>query len=233
MSAANGSFAGGWSLDITVNATAAPTTTTISSNNNPSFTSPPNNSVTFKANVASTGTVNEGTVSFTANGSPIAGCTNVAVSSGQAQCTTSFATEGDRTVTATSGIPTGTVEFFDGATSLGTGTLSPTTGSSAQATLTTNALSAGSHNITAVYAGASGPGGGGFNGSTSSILTQVVNAPMLSINDVTQVEGNSGTTNFTFTVSLSQAIPQTGRSITRLPTVRQLPEAIIRRPAEL
>src|ERR1043166_4354169 len=55
------------------------------------------------------------------------------------------------------GTPTGTVAFKDGATTLGTGTLS-----AAQATLTTSLLSAGSHSITAVYNGDSS-----FNTSTS------------------------------------------------------------------
>ena len=56
------------------------------------------------------------------------------------------------TVSATApgaGTPTGTVEFFDGATSLGTGTLN----GSGVATLTTSALSTGSHEVAAAYAG--------------------------------------------------------------------------------
>ncbi len=74
------------------------------------------------------------------------------------------------TVTAAapgSGTPTGTVDFFDGATLLGSGPLNGT----AQATFSTSALAQGSHPITAVY-----NGDANFNGSTSSILTQVVNA---------------------------------------------------------
>ncbi len=74
------------------------------------------------------------------------------------------------TVTANapgSGTPTTTVDFFDGATLLGSGLLN----GAAQATFTTSALTQGSHPITAVYAGDAN-----FNGSTSLILTQVVNA---------------------------------------------------------
>ena len=61
-----------------------------------------------------------------------------------------------------------TVTFKDGSTTLGTGTLS-----SGQATYTTTAtqLAAASHSITAVYAG-----DGAFGASTSSALTQTVNA---------------------------------------------------------
>ena len=63
--------------------------------------------------------------------------------------------------------PTGTVTFMDGATTLGTGTLSgsPT----ATTTLTTSALLAAAHSITAVYGGDTN-----FAGSTSSVLTQTV-----------------------------------------------------------
>ncbi|MGW2376645.1 Ig-like domain repeat protein, partial [Kitasatospora sp. NPDC001683] len=65
------------------------------------------------------------------------------------------------------GVPTGTVSFFDGATLLGTGTLDP----SGVATFTTSGLSVGSHALTAVYGGDTD-----FNGSTSPVDTQTVNA---------------------------------------------------------
>jgi hypothetical protein len=62
--------------------------------------------------------------------------------------------------------PTGSVQFFDGATLLGTVALAGST-----ATFTTSALAVGTHPITAVY-------GGDVNdpGSTSSQVSQVVNA---------------------------------------------------------
>ncbi len=62
------------------------------------------------------------------------------------------------------GLQSGTVQFFDGAMSLGSPALS---GGQASVTLTT--LAAGLHNITAVYSG-----DGNFTGSTSSVLTQNV-----------------------------------------------------------
>ncbi|MER6334871.1 Ig-like domain repeat protein, partial [Streptomyces sp. NPDC001034] len=71
------------------------------------------------------------------------------------------------TVTAVppgSGTPTGTVDFFDGATLLGTGTLVGGT-----ATLTTSSLAVGSHSLTAVYSGDAD-----FTGSTSPVDTQTV-----------------------------------------------------------
>ena len=64
------------------------------------------------------------------------------------------------------GTPTGTVTFLDNGTPLGTVPL----GSDGRAQLTTGALGAGTHTITAVYSGAAG-----FPASTSPALTQVVN----------------------------------------------------------
>jgi len=94
-----GAIGGGWSLNITT-ASAASTSTVLSSDNNPSFTSAPGDSVTLTAAVSSTSTVSEGTVDFTDGGTTISGCGAVAVSSGQAQCTTSFSTEGDHALEA-------------------------------------------------------------------------------------------------------------------------------------
>jgi hypothetical protein len=71
------------------------------------------------------------------------------------------------TVTSSSGTPTGTVTFTDGATLLGTVAIDPTTH---QATGFTNALAAGTHSITATYNGSAT-----FAGSVSSAATEVVN----------------------------------------------------------
>ena len=72
------------------------------------------------------------------------------------------------TTTATAGTPTGTITFYDGATSLGTGTLN----GFGTATLSVSTLSVGSHSITASYAATSG-----FLASTSTAVTLVINAP--------------------------------------------------------
>ncbi|HEV2489577.1 MAG TPA: Ig-like domain-containing protein [Candidatus Acidoferrales bacterium] len=66
---------------------------------------------------------------------------------------------------ATSGTPSGSVTFKDGATTLATKTLS-----SGKATFATTTLAKGSHSITVVYGG-----NANFTGSTSSVLTQTVN----------------------------------------------------------
>jgi hypothetical protein len=74
------------------------------------------------------------------------------------------------TVTTSGAIaPTGTVTFNDGATALGTGTLSTVAGAQV-ATFSTSTLTPGQHFITAVY------GGDANNaGSTSTVLTQTIN----------------------------------------------------------
>jgi hypothetical protein len=78
------------------------------------------------------------------------------------------------TVTSEGGTPTGTVNFFDGATNIGSGSLN----GSGQATLATSLNTPGARNITAQYVGANiGAGGGGFAADTSDILIQNVLAP--------------------------------------------------------
>ena len=64
------------------------------------------------------------------------------------------------------GLPTGTVTFLDGATTLGSGTLN-----NGLATLGVSSLSPGTHSITAVYAGNSN-----YATSTSAALSQSVNS---------------------------------------------------------
>lgn len=75
-------------------------------------------------------------------------------------------------VTSSSGTPTGSVDFMDGANFLGTVTLDPT----GHAALTISSLASGSHNITAVYSGDAT-----FAPSTSAVLVQsvIVAAPAL------------------------------------------------------
>ena len=83
------------------------------------------------------------------------------------------------TATVTTGA-TGNVEFFDGATSLGTGALNESTPN--QATFNTSSLDATTHSITAKYLGDSS-----YGSSTSSSLSQVVNKA----STTTTITGNS------------------------------------------
>ena len=89
------------------------------------------------------------------------------------------------TVTADDGAPTGTVNFMDGSSVLGTATVD----GSGRATLTTSLLAAGSHTITAVYAGATG-----FNGSVSEGVTQTVTPAPLTITAINTTRTYGATT---------------------------------------
>ncbi|HEX8686852.1 MAG TPA: MBG domain-containing protein, partial [Pyrinomonadaceae bacterium] len=101
-------------------------------------------------------------------------------------------------VTSAAGVPAGSVTFKDGAATLGTRTLDGAGG----ATFTTSALTAGVHAITVEYAGGSdhlASTGTLFDGQT------VKGAPTLTVGDVTITEGDGGTKDAVFTVSLSAA----------------------------
>ncbi len=94
------------------------------------------------------------------------------------------------TVTSGTGIPTGTVNFKDGASIIGSGTLN----GSGQATYTTSSLSQGSHSITAEYLGSTG-----HNPSTSPAITQVVTEPLSTCPNVAEdVYGSTATASSTF-----------------------------------
>jgi hypothetical protein len=106
------------------------------------------------------------------------------------------------TVATGTGTPTGTVTFFDGATNIGTGTLSGNT-----ATFTTTSLATGSHNITANYAG-----NANYAASTSPVLTQTVNAAPLATTTTTITSSNNPSTfgqsvTFTATVTTGTGTP--------------------------
>src|SRR6267378_742288 len=110
------------------------------------------------------------------------------------------------TFTATVSPPaaTGTVQFFDGGTSVGTAILS-----GGRASVSTSSLAVGSHSITATYGGDAND-----TGSTSSPLTQTVNPASaanfsLSATPASQtvVQGNS--TTYTATVSAVNGFTET------------------------
>jgi Bacterial Ig-like domain (group 3)/MBG domain (YGX type)/PQQ enzyme repeat len=104
------------------------------------------------------------------------------------------------TVTSTAGTPGGTVTFYNGSASLGTGTLT----SSGAATLNTTALPEKTDSITAVYAAT-----GDFAASTSAAVTVTVSAPPpatpasysmnASPSSLTVKQGAAGNTMLTFT----------------------------------
>ncbi|MGC9292306.1 MAG: Ig-like domain repeat protein, partial [Acidobacteriaceae bacterium] len=102
------------------------------------------------------------------------------------------------TVSSSGGTPTGTVNFYDGATLLGTGTLN----SSGVATLTVTALPVGSDNLTASYVA-----NGSFAASTSSATVVTINSV-----ETTTTSLSASPTNSTYgaTVTLAATVSGSG-----------------------
>jgi hypothetical protein len=94
-------------------------------------------------------------------------------------------------------VPTGTIEFFDGATSLGTRAVG-----AGQAALSTSTLTLGSHSITAIYSGDSNNGG-----SSSTPLTQNVNQATTTTGVVSSVNPSTPGQSVTFTATVTGASP--------------------------
>jgi membrane-bound inhibitor of C-type lysozyme len=97
---------------------------------------------------------------------PAAAATSTSLTSTPNPSTVGQAVTLSSTVTSAAGVPTGTVTFRDGATSLGVVTLN-----NGSALLTISTLAAGSHSLTAVYSGSAT-----FAASTSPVVIQIVNA---------------------------------------------------------
>jgi CSLREA domain-containing protein len=106
-------------------------------------------------------------------------------------------------VTSTAGTPSGMVQFMDGMTNLGSPVCVAGGGNTCTAQFSISTLTSGTHTITASY---SDPNTN-FSSSSGTISGgQVVKPqPSLSINDVSIGEGDAGTKNFVFTVTLSAA----------------------------
>ena len=88
------------------------------------------------------------------------------------------------TVSVPNGMPTGTVTFMDGISAIGSASLS-----GGAAALVTSSLTVGTHSLTAVYAGDAT-----FPGSTSPVLSQVVN-PATTTNQRSFVSSGGADTN--------------------------------------
>jgi Bacterial Ig-like domain (group 3) len=99
-------------------------------------------------------------------------------------------------------LPTGSVTFMDGTTTLGTGTLN----GSAQATFTTSSLSSGSQAITAVYGSDAN-----YATSTSAVLTEVVNGPAI-VGTTTTLIGSPNPAAVGQTVTLTATVAEVGGS---------------------
>jgi hypothetical protein len=99
------------------------------------------------------------------------------------------------------GIPTGTVTFMDGSTTLGAATLN----ASGLASFPTAALVVGSHSITAIY-----NGDVNFNTSTSGLITQVVNKANTTTGVVSSANPSIVGASVTFTATVSATAPGAG-----------------------
>ncbi|MHB1021315.1 MAG: beta strand repeat-containing protein [Acidobacteriaceae bacterium] len=133
-----------------------------------------------------------GTLTVTKAGSSV-----VLASSASTQLMDSPITFTAQVVSATSGMPSGMVSFFDGSTLMGAVPLD----ASGQAVFTTSSLSAGLHAITAAYAGDSN-----FTGSTSAGVSEKVVDFSLNLGvggSLTQTVLPGGTAVYSFTVTPS------------------------------
>src|SRR5439155_1100587 len=116
------------------------------------------------------------------------------------------------TITPTSGtdVPSGTVQFRDGPSGTGTAIGAPATVTNGVATVQTNALTVGTHTITADYSGDAN-----LNGVSAALAGgQVVNPiPNIAAHNATAAEPASGTNPMLFTISLSIPAGAAGTSV--------------------
>ncbi len=108
------------------------------------------------------------------------------------------------TVTSGAGTPNGNVQFFDGATQIGSLILD----GSGQAQMTVSALSVGSHTITAQYAGSSSGCTGAFNASSGALGGgQQVNPANTTVALASSVNPSFTTQPVTFTATVTAQAP--------------------------
>ena len=164
-------------------------------------------SATFTANATGSAVIHAPSGSLTGTDSGTitvtAGSTTTALSSSPDPSVFGQSVTFTATVSAVApatGTPTGTVTFKDGATTLGTGTLS-----GGSASFSTNGLSVASHSITAVYGGDVN-----YNTSTSAALTQVVNKSASTVGLASSANPSVFGQSVTLTATVSAASPGSG-----------------------
>jgi hypothetical protein len=115
------------------------------------------------------------------------------------------------TATVSSGFaaPTGSVVFMNGATSIGSATLTPGSGLSSTATLTISTLPVGTDAITVVYAATAN-----FGASTSTAFNQVVNAAATTAAVASSLSPSSYSQSVTLTASVSSGYAAPTGSVT-------------------
>lgn len=178
-----------WDIVIATVETAG-TVTSLSSSVNPSFTSAPNGSVTLTASVTGGGAgPPSGTVAFSDNGAIISGCGAAALAgSGSiaiAQCTTTFATEGDHALQA-SYVPSGSF-------------MASTSAIVNQFVKNHSTLNSGQYCNAGAISFAAGPAGAGTPypsvinvGTDTTGLTGTVGTVTVTLNDLTSAYGIEG-----------------------------------------
>lgn len=102
------------------------------------------------------------------------------------------------------GTPTGSVNFFDGATQIGTGAIATVNGQQ-QATFTTSSLAIGPHSISVAYSG-----DGNFNGGTSPILTQTIGQALSTVSVSAPVNAVFFGQPITFTATVAPTVSGAG-----------------------
>src|SRR5207253_2217030 len=154
-----------------------------------------------------------GSTTITATSGSITGNTSLTVNAGSTA--TAFITSVNPSVsgqaitfTATvvavapaAGIPTATVNFFDGATNLGSAALD----ASGQATLNIASLAVGSHSLSASYSG-----DGNFNPSSSANLTQTVSKGSSSTSLISSVNPSVSGQTISLTATITAVAPAAG-----------------------
>ena len=175
------------------------------------LTMPKSSTITFTVtgtvSLSAAGTTLSNTVAVTTDGSQsnmLSSSSNTAVAVAQLPTTTTVSASSgtstygqsvtlSSTVTGSFGTPTGTVTFYDGATSLGTATLS-----SGSASLATGAISGGVRSLHATYNGDTN-----YTGSTSSNLSHTVNTASTSTSLATSGTPSTYGSTVTFTATVA------------------------------
>ncbi|TAK57791.1 MAG: T9SS type A sorting domain-containing protein [Bacteroidetes bacterium] len=181
------------SVSLSVDGGAASTQTLTSGSANFALTLPSGGNHTLSATYSAQGNFD----ASSANGNLLVNKASSSVSLGSSNNPSILGESVAFTATISSPTSTGSVEFFDGATSLGTGTVS---GGIAQ--LSTTSLIAGDHSISAQYSG-----DGNYLGSTSSSLTQTVNNPVPTTTSIFPASKAVGSPAFTLTINGTNFLP--------------------------
>ena len=100
---------------------------------------------------------------------------------------------------------TGTIDFYDSGTYIGTGTLAPIAGGTSSASITSSTLAMGSHSLTADYSGDSS-----YNAANSSAASLTINQASTNTAVASSVNPSTYNQSVTFTATVTAASPGSG-----------------------